>query len=155
MRAFEENTLLKQWILSILLAIFLLALLFLDASNLSGTASVARCFILSLCSDTGNIIGIANMEDLYSCSGLLHNYHHLLVGVRSDEGAWIHLTYEKSFVLRQLLSVITLVKNLIKCRQAKIICAYCLNVLEGSKNNDHEERVVNEAALGKYLHILL
>lgn len=95
------------------------------------------------------------MEDLYSCSGLLHNHHHLLVGVRSDEGAWINLTYEKSFVLRELLGVVTLVENLIECRKAKIICAHCLNVLEGSKNNDHEKRVINEAALGKYLHILL
>lgn len=39
------------------------------------------------------------MEHLDSGSGLLHKYHHLLIGIRSDERSGVYLTDEESFVL--------------------------------------------------------
>jgi hypothetical protein len=49
------------------------------------------------------------MEHLDSGSGLLHDYHHLLIGIRSDERSGVYLTDEETFVL--LLSLLGLFES--------------------------------------------
>lgn len=109
----KERTLLKKWILCVLP--ILLNLFFNRGRDYRCTAGVARCLILSLCFDTGNIVCITNMEYLDPGPGLFYNHHHLLIRIRSDERSRVHFADEESFVfLLNLLRPFKCIVNLIK-----------------------------------------
>ncbi len=113
MTASQRKTLLKKRVFSILIILFLLLLN--GGSDLRGTSGVASGLILSLRLDTGNIVCIADMEHLDSGSGLLHNYHHLLIWIRSNERSGVYLTDEESLVLLlNLLGLFESADNLIE-----------------------------------------
>jgi len=113
MTASKRKTMLKKRVFSIL--IILLFLLLNGGRDLRGTYSITSSLIFSLCLDAGNIVCIADMEHLDSGSGLLHNYHHLLIGIRSNERSGVYFTDEESFVLLlNLLGLFESADNLIE-----------------------------------------
>lgn len=95
------------------------------------------------------------MEHLDSGSGLLHKYHHLLIGIRSDERSGVYLTDEESFVLLlNMLGLFESADNLIESWQAQVVGVHLLHVFVRSKDNDHKQRVIDKAALSKHFNVL-